>query len=392
MSATTPVIVAAKRTPIGRLLGGLSRLPATKLGSLALEATLNEVPAIKDHVDELIMGCVLQANLGQNPARQAGLGAGLNDDLVAYTVNKVCGSSLKSAMLAAQAIKAGDNHCVLAGGMESMSLAPHLIQARGMKFGDTPAIDHMRKDGLHCAFQDWAMGCAADYIAEKYNVSREDQDAFAAASHVKAAKATAEGHFTAEMFPLDAKTAKQKQDITADEGIRADSTAEGLGKLRPAFGAEGTVTAGNASQISDGAAAVAMLSLTKAEELGVTPRAKVVSYHTHGVPPKELFYAPVGAVEACLEKAGLTVGDVDLFELNEAFAAQSICNVRGLGIPEEKVNVCGGGIALGHPIGASGARVLVTLLCQMERLDVKRGVTALCLGGGNAVAMLIERM
>lgn len=391
MSANTPVIVAAKRTPIGRLLGGLSRMRATKLGSLALEAVLQDVPAIKDHVDELIMGCVLQGGLGQNPARQAGLGAGLGDDLVAYAVNKVCGSSLKAAILAAQSIKAGDNHCVLAGGMESMSLAPHMIMARGMKFGDTPAIDHMRLDGLHCAFQDWAMGDAADYIAQKYDVSREDQDKFAADSHAKAADSTAKGHFQEEMFTIDAKTAKQKQDVISDEGIRADTTAEGLAKLRPAFAADGTVTAGNASQISDGAAAVAILSLAKAEELGVKPRAKVVSYHTHGVPPKELFYAPVGAVEACVEKAGLALGDIDLFELNEAFAAQSVCNVRGLGIPEEKVNVCGGGIALGHPIGASGARVLVTLLSQMERLDVKRGVTSLCLGGGNAVAMLIER-
>jgi acetyl-CoA C-acetyltransferase len=260
-----------------------------------------------------------------------------------------------------------------------------------LKFGDTPAVDHMRKDGLHCGFNDVAMGNLADYIAEKYDVSREDQDKFAARSHQLAADATEKGYFQAEMIPLDAKTIKQKQDVTADEGIRADTTAEGLAKLRPAFAPDGTVTAGNASQISDGAAAVAMLSQAKAEELGVAPRAKVLSYHTHGVPPKELFYAPVGAVEACVEKAGLAVGDVDLFELNEAFAAQSVCNVRGLGIPEEKVNVCGGGIALGHPIGASGARVLVTLINQMERLDVKRGLAALCLGGGNAVAMLIER-
>jgi len=390
-AAASPVIISAKRTPIGRFLGGLSRLPATKLASIALEGVLADVP-VKDHVDELVMGCVLQANLGQNPARQAGLGAGLNDDLIAYTVNKVCGSSLKCVMLAAQSIKAGDASCVLAGGMENMSLAPHMIQARGLKFGDTPAVDHMRKDGLHCAFQDWAMGNAADYIAEKYNVTREDQDKFSYASHMKAAEAAEKGYFKNEMLPIDAATARQKRDINTDEGVRADTTLEKLASLRPAFDKNGTVTAGNASQISDGAAAVAVCSLEKAEELGVKPLARIVSYHTHGVPPKELFYAPVGAVEGCLKKAGLTVGDVDLFELNEAFAAQAVCNIRGLGIPEEKVNVCGGGVAIGHPIGASGARVLVTLIHQMHRLNAERGVASLCLGGGNAVAMLIEKM
>jgi acetyl-CoA C-acetyltransferase len=391
MSATTPVIVAAKRTPIGRFMGGLSRVPSPQLGALAIQAVLEEVPAAKDELDELIMGCVLQGGLGQNPARQAGLKAGLNKDLTAFAVNKVCGSSLKTAMLAAQAVKAGDAECIIAGGMESMSLAPHMIAARSVKFGDTPAIDHMRLDGLHCAFEDWAMGDAADFIARECGVTREDQDEFAFNSHQNAAAAEAAGHFKAERIVVEAKTAKQKQDIVVDEGVRADTTLEALAGLRTAFSKDGTVTAGNASQISDGAAAVIIMSQAKAEKLGVEPLARIVSYHTHGLEPKKLFWAPVDAVKGCCEKGGISVSDVDLFELNEAFAAQSVANVRGLEIPDEKVNICGGGIALGHPIGASGARVLVTLLHQMQRTDVKRGVASLCLGGGNAVAMLVER-
>lgn len=392
MSQAVPVIVAARRTPIGRFLGGLSRVKAVDLGTHALRAVLEDVPAIKDCVDEAIFGCVLQAGLGQNPARQVGLNAGLDDSLNAFTVNKVCGSSLKSAMLAAQMIRAGDGDVVVAGGMENMSLAPHLTYVRaGLKFGDGTLIDHMRHDGLHCPFCDWGMGMSAEHIAKKHDISRAEQDRYSLQSHVRAAKAQAEGFFEAEMVSISAKDAKQKADITADEGVRADSSIDGLGKLRPAFDAEGSVTAGNASQISDGAAALAITSESKAGELGLEPMARIVSYHTHGVAPKDIFIAPVEAIKNCVSKAGLTVDDIDLFEINEAFAAQVLADLKHLKIDEDKVNVCGGGVAIGHPIGASGARVLVTLVHQMKRLNVKRGVASLCLGGGNAVAMLIER-
>ena len=398
MSSTTPVIVAAKRTPIGKFFGSFSRTPAPTIGSLAIQGIFDVLPAVKDHVDECIMGCVLQAGLGQNPARQAGLGAGLPETLSANTVNKVCGSGLQAVMLAAQSIKAGDNQCVIAGGMENMTAAPHFAPARaGAKFGPMTMEDHMQYDGLRCAFECWAMGNAADHIADKYEISREDQDAFAARSHQLAAKATAEGWFANEMLSITGEQIGNRRKpgpeggIAQDEGIRAESTAEGLAGLRAVFSKEGTVTAGNASQISDGAAAVCVTSAAKAEELGVKPMAKIVAYHTSGVAPKDIFRAPSLAVPAVIEKAGLTMNDIDLFELNEAFAAQSLQNVREAGVPEEKVNICGGAIALGHPIGASGARVLVTLVNQMERLDVKRGLAALCLGGGNAVAMIVER-
>ncbi|MFG0331439.1 MAG: thiolase family protein [Phycisphaerales bacterium] len=392
MSKNTPVIVSAKRTPIGRFLGGLSRVPAADLGSMAVKAVLDDAPAAREHIDELIMGCVLQAGVGQNPARQAGLKAGLGNDLVAFTVNKVCGSSLKAAILAAQAIKAGDAECVLAGGMESMSLAPHLAYVRnGLKFGDGQLVDHMRYDGLHCAFCDWGMGNAAEHIAKKHGVTREDQDRYSERSHRLAAKATEKGWYREEIVPIPAADAKQKQDITQDEGIREDTTAEKLAGLRPAFEKEGSVTAGNASQISDGAAAVLIMTEAKAESLGLEPLARIVSYHTHGVEPKELFIAPVEAVRTCARKGGAELGDVDLFEINEAFAAQVLADLKGLEINEDQVNVTGGGIALGHPIGASGARVLTTLVHQMRRLDKKRGIASLCLGGGNAVAMMIER-
>lgn len=392
-----PVIVAAKRTAIGRFFGGYSKIDSPQLGAFAVEALFAEHPAIKDAVDECVMGCVLQAGLGQNPARQVGLKAGLPDTLSAKTINKVCGSGLEAVMMAAQSIKAGDNECVIAGGIENMTRAPHYSPLReGVKFGDAGFKDHMLNDGLTCAFENWAMGCAADWTASKHNISREDQDAFAAQSHQRAAHATAEGWFKDEIIPLTGKQVGNRKvpgpegGVSADEGIRGNSTAEGLGKLRPAFGKDGSVTAGNASQISDGAAAVCVMSESKAAELGLAPIARIVSYATSGVNPKDIFEAPISCVRMACEKAGVGVGEIDLFELNEAFAAQSLCNIRALAIDESKVNVAGGGVALGHPIGASGARCLVTLLNQMKRTGVKRGLVGLCLGGGNSVAMVVE--
>ncbi|MEM1072614.1 MAG: acetyl-CoA C-acyltransferase, partial [Planctomycetota bacterium] len=288
-----PVIVAAKRTPIGRFMGGFGRTPATKLGSWAIEAALADAPAAKDHIDECVMGCVLQAGLGQNPARQAGLGAGLPDTLSAKTINKVCGSGLEAVMMAAQSIKAGDNECVVAGGLENMTMAPHFAHVRnganGPKFGPTSFEDHMQYDGLRCAFEGWAMGNAADHIAEKFEISREEQDRYAAQSHQRAATATNEGFFKNEMVTFtgeqlgNRKVPGPEGGVQADEGIRGDSTPEGLAKLRPAFSKDGTVTAGNASQINDGAAAVVVMSASKAEQLGLNPLAKIVSYATSGI-------------------------------------------------------------------------------------------------------------
>jgi acetyl-CoA C-acetyltransferase len=337
------------------------------------------------------MGCVLQAGLGQNPARQAGLKAGLPDTLNAQTINKVCGSGLQAVMLAAQSIKAGDNQLVIAGGFENMSLAPHLEYLRaGVKFGEAKMIDHMQFDGLSCPFECWAMGNAADFIATKFNVSRAEQDRYAAQSHQRAARAWKECYFKAEVSPLSAEQLGTKEGVAQDEGIRADSTPEGLAKLRPAFGKDGSVTAANASQISDGAAALIVASLKKAQELGMKPMARIVDYCTAGVAPKEIFDAPTHGLRCLMERNKLSPKDVDLFEINEAFAAQILTNITQLGIPEEKLNVCGGGIALGHPIGGSGARVLTTLVHQMQRTGAKRGIASLCLGGGNAVSMLVE--
>lgn len=393
MPTNSPVIVSAKRTPIGRFMGGLSRVPSPQLGALAIKAVLDDVPAIKDKVDEVIMGVVLQAGLGQNPARQAGLKAGLSNSLNAFTVNKVCGSSLKAAMLAAQAIKAGDGDSFIVGGMENMSLAPHLTYVRaGLKYGDGQLIDHMRLDGLHCPFCDWGMGLAAEWIAKEYHISREEQDRFSVQSHQRAAQAQAKGWYASALIPVSAADAKQKQDITADEGVRSDTTIESVAKLRPAFDKAGSVTAGNSSQISDGATALAIMSESRAQSMGIKPLARILSYHTHGVDPKEIFTAPVEAIRGCLAKAGIGIEDVDLFELNEAFAAQVLANLKVLEVSEDKVNVCGGGVAIGHPIGASGARILGTLAHQLKRLNLNRGVASLCLGGGNAVAVLIERL
>jgi len=392
-----PVIVAARRTPIGKFFGAFSKTPSPQIGAFAIEAVLSDAAAAKDHIDECVMGCVLQAGLGQNPARQAALKAGMPSTLSAKTINKVCGSGLEAVMMAAQSIKAGDNHCVIAGGMENMTGAPHLAHVRqGVKYGPGTMEDHMAFDGLRCAFECWPMGNAAEHIADKYGVSREEQDRFGAQSHVRAAAAWDAGHFDSETVTLtgeqlgNRKVPGPEGGIQRDEGIRADSTAEGLGKLRPAFSKEGSVTAGNASQISDGAAATIVMSEEKAKEAGLKPLCKIVSYHTSGVDPKDIFAAPIEGVRGTLKKAGWSGDDVDLFEINEAFAAQVLCNIGELKIDEEKTNICGGGVALGHPIGASGARVLVTLIHQLKRTGGKKGLAALCLGGGNAVAMCVE--
>jgi len=387
-----PVILAARRTPIGKFQGSLARVPATSLGSYAIKAVLEAVPGSVEKVDECIMGCVLQAGLGQNPARQAGLKAGLPHTLNAVTVNKVCGSGLQAVMQAATGVRAGENALVVAGGMENMDLAPHFAHVRaGVKFGDTKMVDHMQADGLTCPFEGWAMGCAADHIAQVHGVSRAEQDAFSALSHQRAAAATANGWFKDEIIPLTAEQCMAKAGLDRDEGFRADSTAETLGKLRAVFGKDGSVTAGNASQISDGAAAVLVASDATAAALGVQPLASIVAYDTVGVAPKDIFIAPKFGIERVLAKAGLTVKDIDLFEVNEAFAAQVLADTKPLGISQDRLNICGGGVALGHPIGASGARVLVTLVHQLRRTGGRRGICSLCLGGGNAVTMLIER-
>jgi len=402
MTNSHPVILAAKRTPIGRFFGGLAKVHSPHLGAYAIQGIFAENPKLAEEakagrVDEVLMGCVLQAGLGQNPARQAALKGGCPDTQSALTINKVCGSGLQAVMSAAQSIKAGDNSLVLAGGFENMTGAPYFAKIRdgagAPKFGPMQFEDHMQYDGLRCAFECWAMGNGADYIAKKYEVSRTDQDAWSARSHQRAAEATKNGWFKNEIVALTGEQCNDKKSpgVSADEGIRAETTADGLAKLRPVFDKEGTVTAGNASQISDGGAAVAVASMAKAEQLGIKPIAKILAYHTSGVAPKDIFRAPALAVPAVIAKAGLKMSDIDLFELNEAFAAQVLQNMREGGVPEEKVNVAGGAIALGHPIGGSGARCLVTLLHNLIRTGGKRGVVALCLGGGNAVAMVVER-
>ena len=388
-----PVILAARRTPVGKFQGTLARVASPQLGAFAISAALSDVPGAAARVDECIMGCVLQAGVGQNPARQAGLKAGLPNTISAVTVNKVCGSGLHAVMMAAQSIRAGDNHVVVAGGMENMDLAPHLASVRaGVRFGKFEALDHMEYDGLRCAFENWGMGFAAEHIASTHAITREAQDAFSAESHRRAAHATKEGWFKGEIVALTPEQTKQKMGLDTDEGIRGDSTAEGLAKLKPAFKPDGSVTAANASQISSGAAALIVASESAAASLNAKPMARILGSNTVGVAPKDLFFAPGVGIEKILKDHSLTVADIDLFEINEAFAAQALTNINYAKIPLDKVNVGGGGIALGHPIGASGARVLVTLVHHLMRTGSKRGICSLCLGGGNAVTMLIERV
>jgi acetyl-CoA C-acetyltransferase len=390
---TDAYLVSAVRTPIGKYLGGLADVPAPDMGARVLQAALERAHLHAGQVDEVIMGSVLQAGLGQNPARQAALKAGLPDTIAAFTVNKVCGSGLKAVMLAAQAIRAGDADVILAGGMESMSRAPYLLfgARTGWKIGDQKAVDAMIHDGLWCAFENWHMGEAAEHIAAKCGIKRSEQDRFAVQSHQRAAQAWTQGAFAAEVMPITIGTGAKAKTLTQDEGFRADSNGDAMAKLKPAFRADGSVTAGNASMLSDGAAAVAVVSSRGLDKLGVKPLARIVAYATSGVAPKEIFIAPVSAVRMVLEKAKLAIGDIDLFELNEAFAAQMLACNQDLKIDEAKINIHGGAIALGHPIGASGTRVLVTLLHALERRGLRRGLASLCLGGGNAVAMIVER-
>ncbi len=385
-------LLGACRTPIGKFLGGLSSLPAPQLGSIAIEEALRRAGIQPPDVDEVIMGNVLTAGVGQAPARQAALGAGLPHSVAALTINKVCGSGLKAVMLADQAIRCGDAQCIVAGGMESMSRAPHLLPGSrtGWKFGSQPMLDHMIHDGLWCAFEDMAMGCEADYIAESRGISRDDQDAYAAESHRRAIESIEAGRLTPEIVPVTIKGRKGETRIDRDEGPRPGTSTDALAKLPPAFGQQGTVTAGNASQLSDGAAALVVASQSVAQASDAPIKARVLASATAGVAPKEIFVAPVPAIEKVLKKAGMQLSDIDLFELNEAFAAQSLACMRPLELPPEKTNVHGGAIALGHPIGASGARVLVTLLHALKAHDKQRGLAALCLGGGNAVAMIVE--
>jgi acetyl-CoA C-acetyltransferase len=386
-------ILSAARTPIGKYLGAFVDVPAPQLGAVVVAEALKRAKAPLAQVDEVILGNVLQAGVGQNPARQAALKAGLPETIAAVTINKVCGSGLKAVMLAAQAIRAGDAELLVAGGMESMSRAPHLLfgTRTGWKYGDQKAVDAMIHDGLWCAFENWHMGEAAEHIAAKHGVTRAEQDRFSAQSHQRAAAAWERGAFNAEVLPVTIGIGAKAKVVARDEGIRSETTAQGLAKLKGAFRADGTVTAGNASMLSDGAAAVVVSSARAAEKLRAKPLARIVAYATSGVAPNEIFIAPVLAVRQVLAKAGLRMGDIDLFELNEAFAAQMLACGKELGLDEARVNVHGGAIALGHPIGASGARVLVTLLHALEQRGVKRGLASLCLGGGNAVAMVVER-
>ncbi|MGH7221836.1 MAG: thiolase family protein, partial [Gemmataceae bacterium] len=381
------------RTPIGKYLGSLADVPAPQLGAVAIAEALRRARAPAERIDEVILGNVIQAGLGQNPARQAALKAGLPDSIAAFTVNKVCGSGLKAVMLAAQAVRAGDAELIVAGGSESMSRAPYLLMGvrAGWKYGDQKAVDAMIHDGLWCAFEGWHMGEAAEHIAAKCGVSRGEQDRFSAQSQQRAAAAWEKGAFHAEIVPVPVGAGAKAKVVSRDEALRPATTAEVLAKLKPVFRDGGSVTAGNASTLSDGAAAVVVGSARAAERLGTKPLARIIAYSTSGVAPKDIFIAPVLAVRQVLEKANLRMGDIDLFELNEAFAAQMLACGKELKLDEAKVNVHGGAIALGHPIGASGARVLVTLLYALQQRGLKRGLASLCLGGGNAVAMVVER-
>ncbi|WP_120497836.1 acetyl-CoA C-acetyltransferase [Kiloniella sp. EL199] len=386
------VIVGAARTPVGAFGGGLSTVPAAELGTVAIREALARAGVSPEDVDEVILGQILTAGDGQNPARQAALGAGIPHEKTAYLINQICGSGLRTVALGYQSIALGDAEIVVAGGQENMSLAPHVSHMRtGTKMGDVKLVDTMIKDGLWCAMNDYHMGKTAENIATKFNISREDQDAFAAGSQQKAAIAQEAGYFNDEIVPVTVKTRRSEVVVATDEHPKPDTTAEGLAKLRAAFDREGTVTAGNASGINDGAAAVVMMSESKAQADGIKPLAKIVSWATAGVDPAIMGTGPIPASRKALEKAGWTIDDVELVEANEAFAAQAIAVNRELGWNEDIVNVNGGAIALGHPIGASGARVLVTLLHEMQRRDVKKGLATLCIGGGQGIALCVER-
>ena len=395
------VIVSAVRTPVGKFQGALSSFSATDLGAVAVREAVVRAGVDPAQVDECIMGCVVSAGLGQNPARQAALRGGLNDTVSALTINMVCGSGLKAVALAAQSILTGNSEVVVAGGMESMSNAPYLLPnaRKGFRMGDATAVDSMIRDGLWCACEDWHMGMTAELVAEKYGITRAQQDAYALESHRRAAAAQRTGVFADEIVPVKLPGPKGSTpvELTRDESVREEAVdhpsaaLEALAKLRAAFKAEGTVTAGNAPGVNDAAAAVVVMTAARAQSLGATPLATIRAQATSGVAPKWVMLAPVTGVRRVLARAGWSIADVDLFELNEAFSVQSMAVQRELGVDPARANVNGGAVAIGHPIGASGARILVTLLYELKRRNAHRGVAALCLGGGNSVAVAIER-
>ena len=389
------VIVSAARTPVGSFNGSLASVGTVDLGKLVIAETLNRAGVESGLVDEVVMGNVLQAGLGQNPARQAALAAGLADSVPAYTVNKVCGSGLKTVALAAQSIVAQNAEVVIAGGMENMTRAPYLLDSRarwGYRMGNQQVIDTMVHDGLTCATNHYHMGITAENIAQKYQISRQEQDELALRSQQLAAQAVAAGVFDAEIVPVTIKTRKGDTVFARDEYPRAEATAEALAKLKPAFSADGTVTAGNSSGINDGAAAVLVMAESKAKELGLQPLARIHSYASAGVSPALMGLGPVPATQKALQKAGLALTDIDLVEANEAFAAQFLGVGRELHFDMDKTNIHGGAIAIGHPIGASGTRILVSLLYGMQAKDVQFGLATLCIGGGQGIAMIVERM
>ena len=385
-AATTPVILSACRTPIGRYLGGLSPLPGPRLGALVIREAVSRAKVADTQIDEVIMGNVLQGGEGQAPARQAAIHAGLPGTIPSMTINKVCGSGLKAVMLAAQAIKAGDEQCLVAGGFESMSNAPHYVYGMrgGIKAGNTELVDGMIRDGLWDSFSNTHMGNLAEYTAKKAGVSRKEQDEFALQSHQKAVKALEACRFKAEIVPVDK--------VEKDEAPRADTSLEKLASLKPVFQKDGTVTAGNSPGLNDGASALVVASLGFAKTHHLTPLARITGYATGGGEPKDLFFAPIVAVRNLLARTNTTINDYDLIEANEAFAVQALADGKALGWDWSRVNVHGGAVALGHPIGASGARVLTTLLYALKQYGKRTGLATLCLGGGNAVALSVEML
>ena len=392
--STTPVILSAVRTPIGRFLGGLSTLTAPQLGALVVREAVRRAGVEPGAVDEVILGQVVQGGSGQAPARQALIHGGIPGTVPAMTINKVCGSGLKAVMLAAQAIKAGDAEAIVAGGQESMSTAPHYVYGMrtGIKAGNQTIVDGMIHDGLWDSFGQNHMGEYAEYTAEKAKVTRQDQDEFALNSHRKAVAAQESCRFSSEILPVEIPGKGGVTRVTTDESPRKDTTIEALAKLKPSFRKDGTVTAGNAPGLNDGASALVVTSLAFAKAHGLQPMARITQYATGGGEPKELFFAPIVAVKNLLAKSGTRINDYDLIEANEAFAVQAIADGRALGWDWDRVNVNGGAVALGHPIGASGARVLTTLLYAMKDRDKTTGLATLCLGGGNAVALSVERI
>jgi acetyl-CoA C-acetyltransferase len=393
--ATDVFIVSATRTAMGKYLGGLSKTPAPELGAIVIKEALNRAGLAPDKVDEVIMGNVLQGGIGQAPARQAAIKSGVPDTVPSFAVNKVCGSGLKAVMLAAQAIKCGDANVIVAGGMENMSLAPYYLpKARtGYRMGHSDLLDGMIYDGLWCSFGNYHMGVAAEIIADKFKITREEQDEYAVGSHNKAVAAIKEGRFKKEIVPVEVPQRKGDPIVVdTDESPREGSTVEGLSRLKPVFKKDGTVTAGNAPGINDGASAVVVASGEACDELGLKKWARVMSYAASGTSPEMLFYAPVVAVRDLVKKDGLSLDDYGLIEANEAFSAQALVDGKELGWDWSRVNVNGGAVALGHPIGASGARVLTTLLYAMEDRNTDKGIATLCLGGGNAVALSVERV